>query len=235
MTTTIKTCSLVFLLLVFCIGCGEDSPYQPEDGADTLALFPLREGSSWLYSVDYKRIVVEHSNILESLEYSGTYSMHVLAVDSIQNSYVLEGRYVLDSITVIPITDSLPDTTIIWNIVTLRDSLWFESGDSLIYFMPDNISNYNIMRFNLNLEFMRFPWWNSFPTMYFNLNGPFENLPLDRYSLNVSQYYGSEKGTIIPEQGGLTYYRAFYSPFFISWHTEEYLTIELQKYIPGTP
>jgi hypothetical protein len=273
MSKMFRICFLLITLLLFLLSCGKDNPYKLGDnsspgdtsGTDTTGqiisgLIPLAPGSTWKYSVIYNRKERENSLTRNILGYFGTYSLSVAAFDSVQNSCVLQGRFILDSLTVwvgtfyphdILISDTsytlLPganvypfnqDTTLTWNIVIARDTLWYDQGQSLRFFTPYKIVRHENSKVSadINLELLRFPWWKQSPILsYYLIVTLGGDIPkdFDRMVPNPGGVGQIEMGKITPDIG-LTEFTALYSPAFMTV-TDELLTYKLLEHPTRTP
>jgi hypothetical protein len=235
---------------------GADTTGADTTGVDTTALktpymIPLAPGAKWKYSLHFISKRLRRSSTASSEEHYGTYSMEVLSADLEKKTYVLKRRFTLDSLiiysaiyseswvkvgdttyTLFPGIDVLPvnpDTSCTWNIVTLRDTVFYSFGQDLHYFMPWSIKGLSYLK--LNLRIMEYPWENSldYYTQVSDLSKKTEPVA---YSLGGLVAYGDIDGNIIPNNGGIADFSVFYSPAFADV-TLEYLTYKLLEYTPG--
>ena len=157
--------------------------------------------------------------------------------------YNIYPAYTLDTTyTIYPGVDTTlayMDTTFKWHIETIKDSLFYRDGDSLVYFMPwkfDKDDFDTVVQINLGI--FDYPWESTFSYLF------------DRYGLkgtvaDTSEYYiygfagnkeynygGWMDAYFIPELGGMTYMNATHAPTDMGWEKEN-LVYQLKEYVPG--
>ena len=229
-------------------------------GLRTPKLIPLAPGASWKYNFRYFSYRSSFGGEHSETQY-GEYSLRVTSGNLDEGWFDIEGRFKVDSlIYFLRVYNMYPvislDTTYVrypgvdttladsgtnyhWHIVTIRDSLWYDAGDSLIYFMPKQFADTQFdPLIEINLGLFDYPGENSFIYHFYRVGLRFSGADTSKYPIyvfageNKDIYGGWMDAYFIPELGGMTYLHAGRAPFLI-WPEKTDLEYVLKEFIPG--